>query len=297
MAYKTTGFNVDTFKRLVIDPGAVYLDYGLVTERILGATRGGNVFEPGVTVRQVVVDGVKGKIKGGQKIDRCEPVLRCNLLEFTVDNLLAAIPGLRQDAVVGVSQGETWGLNLGTASGGNYRLGDGKGNWSRSLSWSPAIDAAAAVRHELERLFGIGSVASVTGTGAPFTITFALSARATGVVADLAALTYPAGTAPDAALTRTAEFNPGTSYTKLTLHEIDARAYFENCALVGRVSGSNQPVVVILKNVLAGGGFTMGFAAAEEMVSELRLEGHFEPPGVGEFAPAFPFEIRWPPEA
>lgn len=296
MAHQRTGFNADTFKRLVVGPGAVYLDYDLVTERLLGATRGGNVFEPGVTLRDVEVDGVKGKIKGGRIIDRVEPVLRCNLIEFSVENLLASIPGLVQDGVIGSAQGEEWELDVGTATGGHYKLGDGKGNWSRELSYNPAVDGVAEVKHELERLFGIGSVTSVTtGNGFPFTILFALTAKATGLVGSLGTLTY--GGDPDATLTKEEDYDPGNSYTKLTLEEITEGAYFTNCALVGRVSGTNQPVVVILKNVLGGGGFSMSFAANGEMVSELRLEGHFEPPGEGEYDPEFPFEIHWPPEA
>lgn len=297
MPHQRTGFHADTYKRLVVGPGAVYLDYNLITERLLGATRGGNVFEPGVTLRDVEVDGVKGRIRGGRIIDRVEPVLRCNMLEFSVANLLAAIPGLVSEPVIGTGQGEEWRLSMGTANGGHYRLGDGKGNWSRNLSFSPATDGPDDVKHELERLFGIGSVASVTATAGafPFTILFSLSAKATGLVADFAALTFP-GSA-DAALTKTKSYDPGDSYTRLSLAEITAAAYFTNCALVGRVTGSNQPVVVILKNVLAGGGFSMGFVATGEMVSELRLEGHFEPPGEGEYDPEMPFELRWPPEA
>ncbi len=293
MAYQRTGFNADTFKRLIVGPGAVYLNYGLDGERLLGATRGGNTFEPGVTIRDVEVDGVKGKIRGGRIIDRVEPVLVCNMLEFSVSNLLAAIPGLVGEAVTGTAQGEQWSLDVGSATGGTYKLGDGKGNWSQGLTLTATN---ANIKYELERLFGIGSVTSVTGeVGGPFTILFALSAKATGLVADFSALTF--GAEPDATLTKTKAYDPGDSYTKLTLAEISDTAYFENCALVGRVTGSDQPVVVILKNVLAGGGFTMAFAANGEMVSELRLEGHFEPPAEGEYDPEFPFELRWPTEA
>lgn len=112
--------------------------------------------------------------------------------------------------------------------------------------------------------------------------------------ADLSSLTFPGE--PNATFAKTKDYDPGDSYTKLTLEEISAGAYFANCALVGRLSGTNKPVVIILKNVLAGGGFSMNFSATEEMVSELRLEGHFEPPAEGEYDPEFPFEIRWPPE-
>lgn len=291
MAHQRTGFNADTFKRLVVGPGAVYLDYDLVTERLLGATRGGNVFEPGVTLRDVEVDGVKGKIKGGRIIDRVEPVLRCNLIEFSVENLLAAIPGLVDEAVVGSAQGEEWELDVGSASGGTFTLYRGT-NGTAALAYNAA---ASLVEYELERLYGVGNV-DVTKAGAVYTIAFPIAMRGgLGLTANLASLTYPGD--PDATLTKTETYDQGDSYTKLTLEEITSGAYFTNCALVGRVSGTNQPVVVILKNVLGGGGFSMSFAANGEMVSELRLEGHFEPPGEGEYDPEFPFEIHWPPEA
>jgi len=285
MAHQTTGFNAETWKRLVVGPGAVYLDYGLASERLLGATRGGNTFEPGVTIRQVEVDGVKGKVRGGQIIDRVEPVLRCNMLEFSVANLRAAIPGLTETLVAGTARGETYELNVGAGTG-TFRLVRGAHQTAALAHNAPATD----VQRELERLYDIGDVV-VSRTGAVYTITFAVAARGgQGLTADLTLLS-------GATFTMTQAYDPGDSYTRLTLSEIDAGAYFTNCALVGRVTGSNKPVVVIVNNVLAAGGFAMAFVPAGEMVSELVLEGHFDAPGAGEFAPPFPFEIRWPPEA
>lgn len=290
MPYKTTGFHADTYKRLVVGPGAVYLDYGLVGERLLGATRGGNVFEPGVTLRQVEVDGVKGKIKGGEIIDRVEPVLRCNMLEFSVENLLAAIPGLVSTPVIGSAQGEEHELDVGSATGGTFTLYRGT-DGTAALAYNAA---ASLVEYELERLYGVGNV-DVTKLGTVYTIAFPVSMKGgLGLTANLASLTYPG--APDATLTKTEDYDAGDSYTRLDLEEIAAGAYFTNCALVGKVTGANTPVVIILENVLAGGGFTMNMVSAGEMVSELRLEGHFEPPGEGEYEPDFPFHVRWPPE-
>jgi len=39
-----SGISSDTPDRIIIDAGAVYLNYGLGTQRLLGATRGGNEF-------------------------------------------------------------------------------------------------------------------------------------------------------------------------------------------------------------------------------------------------------------
>ena len=94
-----TGVTCNTETRLIKGPGVVYAnysaDYG--TGTLLGATRGGNDFNPGITLRDVEVDGVLGKVKGLVRKERVEPTLTVRLLEVTSDNLVMALAGAVSD--------------------------------------------------------------------------------------------------------------------------------------------------------------------------------------------------------
>jgi hypothetical protein len=60
----TVGYTSATPNNLLIDSGALYKNYGLVSESLIGATSGGNEFDIAVKTRDVKVDGVKGNVKG-----------------------------------------------------------------------------------------------------------------------------------------------------------------------------------------------------------------------------------------
>jgi len=91
-----SGISKDTPDRIMIDAGAVYLNYGLPNERLLGATRGGNEFNLNRTVKNIEIDGLKGAVKGLKRIVEVNPQITANLLELTVANLVAAIAGANQ---------------------------------------------------------------------------------------------------------------------------------------------------------------------------------------------------------
>lgn len=93
MTIKTTGISKDTPDRIFVDAGAVYLDYGLSTQRLLGATRGGNEFNLNREIRDIEVDGARGSVKGLRRRTVCRPQITCNLIELSLDNLLKAIAG------------------------------------------------------------------------------------------------------------------------------------------------------------------------------------------------------------
>jgi hypothetical protein len=178
---KTTGLSANTQDRLVLDAGAVYLNYGIVgQERLLGATRGGSVFNLGRTIRVMEADGTIGQLKGMRRRESVVPVITANMLEMTVQNLLDAIAGA-----------------VGT---------DG------------------------------GSTVTIAG----------------GEVADA--------------------------------------DYFTNVAIVATLSGSDTPVICIVKNALADAGFSLTTADRNEAVSEITFTGHFDPATPR----TEPWEIIWP---
>jgi len=91
-----SGLSAKTPERIFVDAGAVYLDYGLSTQRLLGATRGGNEFNLNREIRDIEVDGVRGSVKGLRRRTVCRPQITCNLIELSLDNLIKAIAGADQ---------------------------------------------------------------------------------------------------------------------------------------------------------------------------------------------------------
>lgn len=87
------GIVSDSYDRIVIDSGAVYKDYGLATEELLGATRGGNTFTIETEYRMVEVDGARGPVKGGRRITNVTARIVANFVEIQSETLVDALPG------------------------------------------------------------------------------------------------------------------------------------------------------------------------------------------------------------
>lgn len=88
----TTGFNEKTMDHLVLDAGAVYKNFGLSDQAIIGATSGGNEFDAKAKIRQIQVDGVKAaNAKGMEVVDSVTTTLKCSFLEMTEEILKAAL--------------------------------------------------------------------------------------------------------------------------------------------------------------------------------------------------------------
>ena len=89
----TIGYTEQTPNNLMIDAGAIYKDYGLVGEALLGATSGGNEFQVVIKTRDVKVDGLKGTVKGLTRIISTDVTLKVNMLEVTAETLKIALMG------------------------------------------------------------------------------------------------------------------------------------------------------------------------------------------------------------
>lgn len=111
-----SGLNVDTPDRIFVDAGAVYLNYGLPSERLLGATRGGNEFNLNREIRDIEVDGVRGSVKGLRRRTVCRPQITCNLIELSLDNLLKAIAGANSAATKATAVVDAEYLGVGSAA-------------------------------------------------------------------------------------------------------------------------------------------------------------------------------------
>ena len=92
--------SANTVKRMIIDAGAVYANYGETEERVLGATREGATFTIEQDVREIPIDGVRGPLKGARRIIEENARITVNLLEMTAENFAMALIGstVTQDA-------------------------------------------------------------------------------------------------------------------------------------------------------------------------------------------------------
>jgi len=185
---RKTGATTMTAKRVVVDAGALYVDYGTENERVLGATAGGATFTLEQEVREMEVDGFRGPIKGGRRVIEEHARISASLLELTSENLKLAIFG---------------------ATATDY-IPEGGGD---------------ATHVQVQRM--------------------------TDVAED---------------------------------------SEYKNVALVGRVQGSNEPIVIGLENALSDGELELETEDEEEGSVEVRFTAHFDPcdPDVS------PWWVRYP---
>jgi hypothetical protein len=80
--------------KLVLGAGAIFFDYGEVTETAIGATRGGSTFTVEREIAEIEQDGAYGAIKGLRKKTRVQPILTVNAMELDQDSFLKYFAGM-----------------------------------------------------------------------------------------------------------------------------------------------------------------------------------------------------------
>lgn len=102
------GITVETAKNMLLDAGAVYVNYGIVgQQRLIGATSGGNTFTVEREVKEVEVDGTRGKTKGFRRIIEENASLGINLLEMSPENFKLALTAADITDIVDPGDGVT----------------------------------------------------------------------------------------------------------------------------------------------------------------------------------------------
>ncbi|MDQ0417923.1 hypothetical protein J2Z48_002107 [Croceifilum oryzae] len=188
MAHQTHGISVDTVKNMLLDAGRVYVNYGLTDERPIGATSGGNSFTVEREIKEIEIDGARGKVKGARRIISENASLTINLLEMSPENFEMVLT---------------------------------------AADTTDILDADGTTK--------IGKKVSPRG-------------------------------------------------------QILDSDYISNVALVTEVSGSKQPCVIVLYNVLADDEIELELEDKEEGKPEIKLSAHYDPANLS----AVPYEIRYP---
>lgn len=87
------GITTNTTENLLIDSGAVYINYGETNERLLGATRGGNTFLVEQEVRKMEFDGMRGEMVGSHRMLGSIPKITANIVEFSWQTIVDILAG------------------------------------------------------------------------------------------------------------------------------------------------------------------------------------------------------------
>lgn len=95
-----SGYTEATPQSLLLDAGAFFKNYdpkkddfdsAVKAGKLLGATKDGGEFGATPSVRQIEVDGIKGKAKGLEIIDSWDVYLKANVLEIKEETIKAAL--------------------------------------------------------------------------------------------------------------------------------------------------------------------------------------------------------------
>lgn len=95
-----SGFTTETAESLLLNAGAYFKNFDIEEDtfetavaagKLLGATSGGGEFSAVPTIRQISVDGVRGRAKGLEVVDSWEVYLKANVLEVKKETLVSAL--------------------------------------------------------------------------------------------------------------------------------------------------------------------------------------------------------------
>lgn len=107
-----SGFTKNTSEHLLLDAGAFFKDFiyepggtkndtydsAVAAGKLIGATQGGGEFSAVPSIRQIEIDGVKGRAKGLEVIDSWDVYLKVTILETTSESIKAALSAATVDS-------------------------------------------------------------------------------------------------------------------------------------------------------------------------------------------------------
>jgi hypothetical protein len=87
----------------------------------------------------------------------------------------------------------------------------------------------------------------------------------------------------------------GTHHDIITSNgKIELSDYLDNVAFVGRLSGSEKPVVIVIENAISMEGIDMSMQDNQEAVVPIQFKGHYDAANIS--SGNAPFKIYWPKE-
>ena len=259
MSAQLTGATLNTPDRLLLGAGVLYQDFvdyaGWGT--CLGATRGGFDWDPGITFRDRVYDGVMGKLEGSRVLVGCAPKLTVRIAEVTVANIVKALGG-----AVSAGAGALTAIvmdYLGTGDGAELHYQTHADIVAGSYAVYVEVGGAGVPVLQVEGGAGDYTMNIVTGE-----ITF--NAGSIPALTDIvmASYTYDAG-------------GPNTHYV-ITPRQYIAADYLSNIALIVPYTGvttATRNWVVVLHRAISDGSWKLSTRDNEDGLVEFTFEGFF----------------------
>lgn len=241
MSVVKNGVTTDSPDRILIDAGAIYIDFHDVDSpgTLLGATRGGNVVEINRAIRDMNPDGAKGKVKGFRRIESVDAKITANMLEMTAENLRRALAGSD--------------YNSGTTTVTEEAVGTGD---DETVSF--ALDHGSVVEQS----------EVVTVGGSPVT-------RGTDYTVDYDNGTLQFFSAPAGSAAIVATYDYVSSSGVIGGGEVADTSFLDSVAIVGTLTGYTSPVIVKLTNVICDAGFNINMAPKDEAVLQVTFSAHY----------------------
>lgn len=276
-----TGFRAGSYDKLLTGPGAVFVNYRLPDQQLLGFTDGGSEFNPGITYRDVTGDLRFGMVRGGRILDDVQPTLTVNLKEWDVNNMLKTFPGMAATERYGVTLVEDEAVGTGDDSQVLFPLANETVEFSSLRLYADG----ELIRDNLYFLYNVGDAGNTSGTAAE--IVFGAPVP-TGTVITA---TYLAENAAGGAV----------EYSELSIGNVDQNSYFDNVAVIATISGSQNPFVGILRNAIVSEPPTFSLSNKDETTSSVTFSGMMSPSDMEDVAlgrktirEASPFRIYFP---
>ena len=122
----TQNMTAASLGNVVIDVGALYVDYGETNERMIGATKGGVTFNVEQNVRMIEADNARGPLKGGRRVTSETARLTASIMEMTADNISMALFGMTSgQRTLSAPQDSEYMTNVALVAGINGSNTDG----------------------------------------------------------------------------------------------------------------------------------------------------------------------------
>lgn len=112
-----TGYNSRTPTDVLIGPGVLRATIGGVADTVVGVSRNGLAFHPGITLREMEYDGRRAAIVGGDRITFRKPTIAGTMLQAGPEDLRLFEPG-------GTGTGSTPGTVVPKKAGIQFVIGD-----------------------------------------------------------------------------------------------------------------------------------------------------------------------------
>jgi hypothetical protein len=272
------GVTENTYKRFVVDAGAVYKNYGIPVRTVTLNTviAGNKLVVNGITMTGVAASPVGTDFLIGVSDDA------------TATNLAAVIDAMDSITAVAVAKVITItglnGISLDVTTPNAPTMAITTNNNTNTLLGATRDGNTFTIETEYRQIALDGAKGPVKGGQDITAVVAKISAKFVEISTDLIKMALPGSAAADHPTV-----TPTHDEIRRTL-QIALTDYITNVVMVGRVSGSGEPIVVGIENALALGGFELAEVDNDEAGITIELTAHFDPTNLD----AEPWFIRWP---